>query len=205
MPMVKDAKYAGPVATASPLRGKFLSELRELGWFPQRPRKLGVANGTADGKGRNLTPGAIVFDWKALLNLASATARFQPNGGDRQAIGGMHAGLEIRRSSTTSIPAVDGAPGGTLGSFGMIADKLKAKIDAGEPTVDPVDDIAIGQIAQEQEEAVRRLVQPPVAQIVPRQGAFRLVLRAGAHAGTLAVAAPLESPVTAQLTAARHR
>ena len=41
-----------------------------------------------------------------------------------------------------------------------------------QPAVDPADDVAISQIAQEQVEAVRGLVQPSVAQIMSRQGAI---------------------------------
>ncbi|MFE7548638.1 hypothetical protein [Streptomyces gardneri] len=40
----------------------------------------------------------------------------------------MHAGLEIRRSTTTDVPALDGVPGGTLDSFGKVADALRAEI-----------------------------------------------------------------------------
>ncbi len=40
----------------------------------------------------------------------------------------MHFLLELRRSTTTEVPALDGVPGGTLDSFGKVADALKAKI-----------------------------------------------------------------------------
>lgn len=125
---VPDSRYSGEVATASPLRVEFVEELRGLGDFPAIPRKLGVANGSGDGTGRDLTPGDIVFDWKIPV-LASATARVQPEYGDRQPIGGMHALLEIRRSTTTAVPPLDNAPGGALDSFGLVADALKAPID----------------------------------------------------------------------------
>ncbi|RKT55575.1 hypothetical protein [Saccharothrix australiensis] len=123
---VPDAKYSGGVATASELRKDFVHELADLGDFPRRPRLLGVANGRGDGIGRPLPAGQIAFDWQALI--ASATARFQPDRGTEQRIGGMHAGLEMRRSTTTEVPAMDGAPGGTLDSFGMVADALKVEI-----------------------------------------------------------------------------
>ncbi|MFI9366249.1 esterase/lipase family protein [Kitasatospora sp. NPDC053057] len=123
---VPDAKYSGGVATASELRRDFVRELAELGNFPRRPRLLGVANGRGDGVGRPLPAGEIAFDWQALI--ASATARFQPDRGTEERIGGMHAGLELRRSTTTEVPALDGVPGGALASFGMVADAIKAKI-----------------------------------------------------------------------------
>ncbi|MFE7114012.1 esterase/lipase family protein [Streptomyces sp. NPDC057654] len=123
---VPDAKYSGEVATASELRKDFVRELADLGDFPRRPRLLGVANGRGDGTGRPLPAGEIAFDWQALV--ASATARFQPDKGTDQKIGGMHAGLQLRRSTTTEVPALDGVPGGTMDSFGKVADALKAKI-----------------------------------------------------------------------------
>lgn len=124
---VENAKYSGPVATTSELRKQFLAELKEYGQFPMRPRKLGVANGTGDGTGRDLPPGKTVFDWRLPL-IAAATARFQPNGGEHQPIGEMKALGQVRRSNTSHVPALDGAPGGGLASFGMIADALKAEI-----------------------------------------------------------------------------
>ncbi|GLZ37298.1 hypothetical protein [Actinokineospora sp. NBRC 105648] len=126
---VPDAKYSGPVATSSDLRGTFLDDLAALGQWPARPRKLGVANGTGDSTGRDLPPGEVAFDWKAGV-LASATARFQPDRGTRQPIGGMNLGFEIRRPETSDVPALDGAPGGVLESFGLVADKLGIEIPA---------------------------------------------------------------------------
>ncbi|WP_406204221.1 hypothetical protein OH807_28390 [Kitasatospora sp. NBC_01560] len=123
---VENSKYSGPVATASELRKEFLADLERVGNFPQRPRKLGVSNGRRDGIGRPLPAGEVAFDWQALI--ASATARFQADRGEKKAIGGMHLGLELRRSTTTEVPALDGVPGGTLDSFGKVADALKAKI-----------------------------------------------------------------------------
>ncbi|HEV2640651.1 MAG TPA: hypothetical protein VGX23_36340 [Actinocrinis sp.] len=124
---VPDAKYHGPVATSSDLRKQFLAELEAYGQFPARPRKLGVANGTANGVGRDLPPGGVVFDWKLPL-VASAKALFQPELGEHQPIGEMKMLGQIRRGNTSQVPALDGAPGGTLDSFGLIADALKAEI-----------------------------------------------------------------------------
>ncbi|MER7753146.1 hypothetical protein [Kitasatospora sp. NPDC097643] len=127
---VPDSKYSGEVATSSPLRKEFLEDLERVGNFPRIPRLLGVSNGRGDGVGLPLTPGEVAFDWQAIV--ASATARIQPDKGDQQRVGGMHAvtltGTEIRRSTTTEVPALDSVPGGTLDSFGRVADVLKAKI-----------------------------------------------------------------------------
>ncbi|MFF9765809.1 hypothetical protein ACF1GT_04210 [Streptomyces sp. NPDC014636] len=124
---VEDAKYSGAVATSSELRKQFLAELQEYGQFPVRPRKLGVANGMGNGTGRDLPPGETVFDWRLPL-IAAASARIQPDNGEHQPIGEMKALGQVRRGSTSHVPALDGAPGGSLASFGMIADALKAEI-----------------------------------------------------------------------------
>ncbi|MER8186044.1 hypothetical protein [Kitasatospora sp. NPDC094015] len=126
---VPDAKYEGPVATASELRVQFLSELRELGQFPQRPRKLGVANGTGTGVGRDLPAGGEVFEVQVPL-VVYARANFQPDGGERKPIGEMRAVGQVRRGFTSHVPGLDGAPGGTLDSFGKIAKALGAEIPA---------------------------------------------------------------------------
>ncbi|MFE4333830.1 hypothetical protein ACFRQM_31750 [Streptomyces sp. NPDC056831] len=124
---IPDAKYEGPVATSSELRTQFLAELRDLGQFPQRPRKLGVANGTGNGTGRNLPAGTEVFKRQVPL-VVYAQANFQPDGGTRKPIGEMRAIGQVRRGFTSYVPGLDGTPGGTLGSFGKIAAALGADI-----------------------------------------------------------------------------
>ncbi len=125
---VENSKYSGEV-TRSPLREEFLLDLARVGDYPVVPRKLGVANGDGKGVGLELEPGEIAFDWKHKLGIASATARVQPHNGTKERIGGMHLGLSVRRSTTTAVPALDGAPGGTLASFGLVAKALGIAID----------------------------------------------------------------------------
>ncbi|MBF8191139.1 hypothetical protein ITP53_36610, partial [Nonomuraea sp. K274] len=126
---VESVRYSGPVATASPLRAEFLEDLRRAGWFPAGPRKLGVANGAADGTGRNVPPDDLVFDWSAPGGLAGATVRTQPDRGANRHIGGMRAvPMWASRSYTTDVASFDGAPGGTLASYGMIADRFGVPI-----------------------------------------------------------------------------
>ena len=128
---VPSARYSGPVATAGPLRAEFLRDLRRAGWFPNRPRKIGVANGAADGTGRNVPPDEQVFAWDALDGLAGATVRTQPARGPRRHVGGMRAlPLWATRSYTSDVAAFDGAPGGTLPVYGGVADLLGAPMDA---------------------------------------------------------------------------
>jgi hypothetical protein len=127
---VESARYSGPVATASLLRVEFLEDLRRVGWFPVRPRKLGVANGAADGTGRNVPPDDLVFEWNAVDGAVGATVRTQADRGVNKLIGGMRAApMWESRSYTSDVPPFDGAPGGTLPSYGMAADALGAPID----------------------------------------------------------------------------
>ncbi|MFB4282796.1 MULTISPECIES: hypothetical protein [unclassified Nonomuraea] len=126
---VESGRYSGPVATASPLRVEFLEDLRRVGWFPVRPRKLGVANGAADGTGRNVPPDELVFEWSALGGLVGANARTQPDRGRRRHVGGMRAvPMWASKSYTSDVAPFDGAPGGTLAVYGMLADKLGVPI-----------------------------------------------------------------------------
>ena len=86
-------------------------------------------------------------------------------------------------------------PGGTI--------RHGPEIGVSEPPVDPADEIAIGDIPDEQEEAIGRLVEPAVAQIVGRQGTFRKMIRLGTGLPALPVAAMIEVPIAAQLRAGR--
>ncbi|GAA3116919.1 hypothetical protein ACFFR3_32965 [Nonomuraea salmonea] len=117
---VDDADYSGPVTSASPLRLEFLEDLRRVGWFPMRPYKLGLANGTGDGVGPDLAPGTPVFDLQH--ETLQLTARVQPDMGELQNIGVVRFGAPVWTSATSHVAAFDGAPGGTLDSWGRLAD-----------------------------------------------------------------------------------
>ncbi|MEV6399564.1 hypothetical protein AB0M39_33065 [Streptomyces sp. NPDC051907] len=123
----ESAEYSGPLATASPLRRQLLADLRDVGGFPSRPLKLGVANGTGDGLGRELTPGRTAFEWE-WPGVASAAAVIQPDRGRRMEVGHMAAGGNQVRSFTSGVPPFDGAPGGTLKTFGLLAEALQTPI-----------------------------------------------------------------------------
>ncbi|TMR09376.1 hypothetical protein ETD86_43885 [Nonomuraea turkmeniaca] len=101
-----------------------------MGWFPLRPRKLGVANGAADGTGRNVPPDEPVFEWSAVGGAAWAGVRTQPDRGVNRLVGGMRAApMWASTSYTSHVAAFDGAPGGTLPSYGLLADALGAPIE----------------------------------------------------------------------------
>ncbi len=125
---VPDARYSGPVATASSLRAEFLRELRALGEFPRRPIKLGVANGRGDGVGsEHIIPGGIAFQRYGPRD--GAGVRFQSDHGVLTSVGDLRFLLEQHTCRTSGVPPLDGAPGGRLDFFGRAADTLDAAID----------------------------------------------------------------------------
>ncbi len=110
----------------APEREKFLAALREAGDWPRIPRLLGVANGRGDGQGLNVPPGQTA--------LASTGDRVYP--GTKlltQAEGHEAVVAELKRLfpkaektvRTSGFPALDGAPGGTLGSYRILAFALE--------------------------------------------------------------------------------
>ncbi|SDK68995.1 hypothetical protein SAMN05421874_11059 [Nonomuraea maritima] len=118
---VESADFSGPVA-ANPLREEFLDDLRRVGWFPIRPYKLGLASGLGTGVGTDLAPGTPVYDLQSAdLQL---TARVQPDGGERQNLGTIRLGPPVWTSLTSHVAAFDGAPGGTLDTWGRVADAM---------------------------------------------------------------------------------
>lgn len=122
-----------------PEREKFLSALRDVGDWPRIPRLLGVANGRGDGQGLNVPPGQTA--------LASTGGRVYP--GTKlltQAEGHDVVVAELKRLlpqaektiRTSGFPALDGAPGGTLGSYRILASALEkagATVDLRHPDV----------------------------------------------------------------------
>ncbi|WP_066947024.1 esterase/lipase family protein [Streptomyces lushanensis] len=107
----------------SPLRAEFLDELRKVGSWPQIPHLIGVSSGRGDGVGNGVRAGAKTlscagpaFDGTYFLA--------QPQGEAAEAavlngvLGGPHT------ISISGFPELDGAPGGTLESFGIIGDAL---------------------------------------------------------------------------------
>lgn len=133
-----------------PMRSEFQAELRDVGWWPRVPRKLGVANGTGNGIG-NGTPAGV----EALHAIGSpfrGTILYTQAVGEHRRVAGLSLlGREIHRVYTDGLSEVDGAPGGTLETFGMVADRLaeKGKVQLPERTVcfvPTVSAVAIGDL-----------------------------------------------------------
>jgi hypothetical protein len=122
-----------------PLRTDFLQKLEDIGGWPQGPRKIAVANGTGNGTGVNVPPGQMA------LKSTGATV-FPGTTFYTQATGNGVTVAELKRLlpaaskivKTDDFPEFDGAPGGTLDSYGIIAKALKEKggtTDLRHPTV----------------------------------------------------------------------
>ncbi|MFF4534646.1 hypothetical protein [Streptomyces aureus] len=117
----------------SPLRLEFKAALDRVGGWPRIPRLLGVSSGRGDGRGNGVRAGA-----KALTcagPLFDGTYFLAQPKGEKAEVAVLNGVLGGPHTITTSgFPELDGAPGGTLGSFGIVADALAA---SGE-NVDPV-------------------------------------------------------------------
>ncbi|MET9094488.1 hypothetical protein ABZX72_20620 [Streptomyces cyaneofuscatus] len=122
-----------------PEREKFLAALRDVGDWPRIPRLIAAANGRGDGQGLDVPPGQTA--------LASTGDRVYP--GTKlltQAEGHEAVVAELKRLfpkaektvRTSGFPALDGAPGGTLGSYRILAaalEKAGATVDLRHPDV----------------------------------------------------------------------
>ncbi|MER5858257.1 MULTISPECIES: esterase/lipase family protein [unclassified Streptomyces] len=114
-----------------PLRQDFLDKLEEVGGWPTIPRRIAVANGAGDGQATSVQPGKIAVKSTGARPFPGTTFYTQRQGDNvqvallrRYKVGGI-----LEKSITTSgLPELDGAPGGTLASYGLVA---KTIIEAG--------------------------------------------------------------------------
>ena len=113
----------------SKLRTDFLAELQRVGGWPQRPRLIGVANGVSSGVGTGLEPGATAFAGTGLS--ITPTKLYIQGPGDPQLVADLRVVTPPpkRQVFTPGLPTIDGAPGGTLEGFGILAEEL-AKLPA---------------------------------------------------------------------------
>ncbi|MFP3968524.1 hypothetical protein SMC26_39935 [Actinomadura fulvescens] len=114
-----------------PLRAVFLEELERYGSWPQRPLKLGLANGSGQGNGLQINAGAEMLKATGLLHPYRTTTLYAQARGDDKLV----AHLKRQRITnpppaverhTSGLPEADAAPGGTLRSFGIARDNLAA-------------------------------------------------------------------------------
>jgi len=108
----------------SKLRTDFLTALQSVGGWPQRPRLIGVANGVSDGIGTGLEPGATAFKGTGLS--ITPTGLYIQGPGERQLVADLRVVTPPPKQQvfTSALPTIDGAPGGTLDGFGILAEEL---------------------------------------------------------------------------------
>ncbi|AJT70159.1 esterase/lipase family protein [Streptomyces chattanoogensis] len=112
----------------SPLRTEFKEQLQRVGSWPRIPRLLGVSSGRGDGVGNGVRAGAKTLSCAGPL--FDGTYFLAQSQGDPAEVAVLNGVLGGPHTITTGgFPELDGAPGGTLESFGIIADALS---DAGE-------------------------------------------------------------------------
>ncbi|MEU1150614.1 esterase/lipase family protein [Streptomyces sp. NPDC005863] len=105
-------------------RVEFLAELERVGGWPARPRKIGVANGVRTGEGNGIRGGGRAFHGKGLA-ITGTHLHTQP-AGENQLVAQLRVvTLRKPRIHTSGLPETDGAPGGTLEGFGILADELE--------------------------------------------------------------------------------
>ncbi|MEU3693430.1 hypothetical protein AB0E86_34955 [Streptomyces narbonensis] len=145
----------GETGTA-PERKQFLEELARVGNWPRIPLKLALANGRGDGTGLPIPPGETTLKIERIY--PGTTFYAQAEGKDVIV-------AELKRRfppaekpvTTDDFPELDGAPGGTLRSYGILADALKkagAQIDLRHDSVcfvPTVSAVAIRDIDQQKD------------------------------------------------------
>lgn len=109
----------------SPLRTQFKEELQRVGMWPRIPRLLGVSSGRGDGVGNGVRAGEKVLSCAGPY--FDGTRCLAQSKGEKAEVAELNGALGGPYAITTSdFPELDGAPGGTLESFGIIADVLRA-------------------------------------------------------------------------------
>jgi hypothetical protein len=113
------------VPEESKLRTEFRTALERVGGWPRWPRKIGVANGVSTGTGTGLPPGAVALQGNGYA--ITPTRLYIQSPGDDALVADLRILLPLElkdRVRTSDLPEIDGAPGGTLEGFGILADVL---------------------------------------------------------------------------------
>ncbi|WP_406383007.1 esterase/lipase family protein [Streptomyces sp. NBC_01618] len=106
-------------------RTAFLAEMADLGEWPRRPRLIGVANGVADGTGTDVRAGELALEGKGLSVVG--TKLYTQSPGDDELVAKLRVvTLNTNEVRTSGLPSLDGAPGGSLEGFGILADAFNA-------------------------------------------------------------------------------
>jgi hypothetical protein len=156
---------AGPDFAADAKHTALFAQLAELGSFPTGPRLLGVANGRGDGQGLEVTAGADNLVWPRDGLGPGATLKVQNQGDAQTAATLQRIGLQSLTVRTSGIPALDGAPGGTLDSFHIAAEALR---DAGFAATAAFPDVCFVPVASAVDLADPSDPYAPVDDVDPR-------------------------------------
>ncbi|MER5360403.1 hypothetical protein [Streptomyces sp. NPDC002785] len=103
-------------------RAAFLAQMRAVGEWP---RLIGVANGKGDGVGTDARAGELALEGKG-LSVVGTKLYAQSPGNDELVAKLRVVTLKTNEVHTSGLPSVDGAPGGSLEGFGILADTLNA-------------------------------------------------------------------------------
>ncbi|MFD8413230.1 esterase/lipase family protein [Streptomyces sp. NPDC059650] len=108
----------------SPLRKEFREQLQKVGGWPRIPRLIGVSSGRGDGVGNGVRAGAKTLSCSGpLFDGTYFLAQAQGDPAEVAVLNGILGGPHT--IITRGFPELDGAPGGTLESFGLVGDTLK--------------------------------------------------------------------------------
>jgi len=106
----------------SKLRMDFLAALEQVGGWPRRPRLIGVANGVGNGSWTGIEPGAVALEGTGWA--ITPTKLYVQGPGDPQLVADLRVLTPKQQVFTSGLPTIDGAPGGTLEGFGILAAEL---------------------------------------------------------------------------------
>ncbi|QEU92660.1 hypothetical protein CP970_18670 [Streptomyces kanamyceticus] len=104
-------------------RKTFLQALEKLGNWPMIPRLIGVANGDGKGVGNGIKAGEAALTAEG--DLKGTKLYTQPGGKGALVAELAKTGADPVTVRTDTIPELDGAPGGTLGNFSLVAGLLQ--------------------------------------------------------------------------------
>ncbi|MET7651653.1 MULTISPECIES: hypothetical protein [unclassified Streptomyces] len=117
-------KDTGKIGVA-PERTKFLAALDGLGGWPRIPRVIGVANGRGDTVGLpDVKPGEVAL---RVDGIYPGTTFYTQAQGDDVTVAYLNRRLPKadKTITTNGFPELDGAPGGTLHTYQILADTLR--------------------------------------------------------------------------------
>ncbi|MFD7968069.1 esterase/lipase family protein [Streptomyces clavifer] len=117
-------KDTGKIGVA-PERAEFLTALDRVGGWPRIPRTIAVANGRADGVGLpDVKPGEVALRIERIY--PGTTFYTQAQGDDVTAAYLNRRFPKAEKTiATNGFPDLDGAPGGTLHTYRILADTMK--------------------------------------------------------------------------------